>query len=106
MAQGAGPEILDDDIRRVAQAQRQFAGAGHVEVDANIALAGILLRVIARHAGGRRKRQARHVGTRRLDLDDLGAKVQQCAGAKRASEHARKIDDANAGKRAAHVSAP
>jgi len=46
------------------------------------------------------------VGTRRLDLDDLGSKVQQCAGTERTSEHAREIDDANAGKRAAHVSAP
>jgi hypothetical protein len=39
-------------------------------------------------------------------LLDLGAEVQQGAGAERAGEHAREIDDANAGKRAAHVSAP
>jgi len=45
-------------------------------------------------------------GRRRLDLDDLGPKVQQCAGAERAGEHAREIDDADAAERTAHFSAP
>jgi hypothetical protein len=58
MAQGAGSEILDDNIGRVAQPQCQFAGAGHVEVDADIALAGVLLRVVAGHARRRRKCKA------------------------------------------------
>src|SRR5262249_46970459 len=101
-AQRAGPEIFDDDVRRGAQAQCQFARAGHIEIDADIALAGVLLRVIARYARRGRKREPRDIGPRRLDLDDLGAKVQQCAGTERTSEHAREIDNANARKRAAH----
>jgi len=106
IAQCASAEILDNDVRSVAQAQRQFAGPGHVQVNANIAFAGVLLRVVAGHARCRGKREARNVGTRRLDLDDLGAKIQQCAGAERTGEHAREIDNADAGEGAAHVSGP
>src|SRR5271165_7658332 len=55
----SGPEVLDNHIGRVAQAKRQRAGARHVQIDADIALAGILLRVVARHALRRRKRETR-----------------------------------------------
>ena len=47
-------------------------------------------RVVARHARCRRKREARHVGTRRLDLDDLGAKVQLEARAGIVNPHGRR----------------
>ena len=42
----------------------------------------------------------------RDDAFCLCAKVQQRAGAQRTGEHAREIDDADAGERTAHVSAP
>ncbi len=106
IAQRAGAEVLDNDIRCVAQPQRQFAGAWDVEVDADIALAGVLLRIVARHTRCQRKREARHVGTWRLDLDDLGAEIEESAGAEWTGEHAREIDDADAGKRAAHCQRP
>src|SRR3984893_4194232 len=35
-AERTGAKVLDDHVRRVTQAKRQLAGAGHVEVDADI----------------------------------------------------------------------
>src|ERR1700719_419064 len=81
-AERTGAKVLDDHVRRVTQAKRQLAGAGHVEVDADIALAGILLRVIARHPRCRGKRETRDIGPRRLDLDHLRAEIEQSAGAR------------------------
>src|SRR6516164_6292930 len=75
--QRARPKILDDDICRVAELQRQLIGSGHIEIDADIALAGILLRVVARHAVGRRKGKSGDVRTGRLDFDDLGTEILQ-----------------------------
>src|SRR5882757_5786834 len=37
-AKCSSPKVLDDDVSRIAEAKRQLAGAGHVEVDADIAL--------------------------------------------------------------------
>src|SRR3546814_3468328 len=44
-----GAEILDDDIGLVAKAQREVAGARRIEINDDIAYAGILLGIIARH---------------------------------------------------------
>src|SRR3546814_1819924 len=41
-----GAEILDDDIGLVAKAQREVAGARRIEINADIAFAGILLGII------------------------------------------------------------
>src|SRR5260221_11181425 len=79
---------------------------GNVEVDADIALAGVLLRVIARHAVGGRKRKARDVRTWRLDLDDLGAEILQGPRAQRTCEHTGKVDDTDSAERAGHDQRP
>jgi hypothetical protein len=105
-AQRAGAEILDDDVGRVAQAQREVERAGLVQVDADVALAGVLLGIVAGHALLRGEGEARDVGRGRLDLDHLGAEVQQGARAQPPGEHAGKIDDAHAAQWPAQVSAP
>src|SRR5216683_833907 len=69
------PEIFHHDIGGIAELQRQLVGAGDIEIDADVALAGVLLGVIARHAVGRWKRKARNIRAWRLDLDDLGAEI-------------------------------
>src|SRR3546814_2235401 len=92
-----GAEILDDDIGLVAKAQREVAGARRIEINADIAFAGILLGIIARHAVRRRHGEARDVGTRRLDLHHARAKIEQCPRAERPREHAREVDDLDAG---------
>src|SRR5450631_4658061 len=69
------PEIFHHDIGGIAEPERQLIGAGDIEIDADVALAGVLLGVIARHAVGRWKRKARNIRAWRLHLDDLGAEV-------------------------------
>src|SRR6478672_1847172 len=80
--------------------------AGNVQIDADIALAGILLRVIAGHPVGGRKRETRDIRTWRFDLDDLGAEILQCPRAQGTGEHPGKIDDANCAERTAHDQRP
>jgi len=79
-------------------------------VDADVALAGVLLCVIARHSRCGREREPRDIGPWRLDLDHLGAEIHQGAGAERPGEDPREVDDANAAEGAsvgaAHLSAP
>src|ERR1700733_967918 len=105
-AQRAGAKILDHDVRRIAESQREIIRAGNVQIDADIALAGVLLRIIAGHAVGRRKREARYIRAWRLDLDDLGTEVLQCPSAQRSREHAGEIDDADSTEGAAHGQRP
>src|ERR1700751_415600 len=81
-------------------------GAGQIEVDRDVALAGILLRVIAGHPVGRRKGKARDVRAWRLDLDHLGPQVLQGPRAEGTGEHAGEIDDAKSAKRSAHLISP
>ena len=105
-AERARAKILDHDISSVAEFQRQIIGAGDVQVDADVAFSGVLLRVVARHAVGRRKRKARHVGAWRFDLDDLGAEILQCPRAQGTREHAGEINHTNSTERAAHDQRP
>ena len=105
-AERARAKILDHDISSVAEFQRQIIGAGDVQVDADVAFSGVLLRVVARHAVGRRKRKARHVEAWRFDLDDLGAEILQCPRAQGTREHAGEINDTNSAERAAHDQRP
>ena len=76
-AQRSRAKILHHDIGAIAELQRQIIGAGNIQIDADVAFAGVLLRIIARHSVRRRKRKARHVRAWRFDLDDLGAEILQ-----------------------------
>src|SRR6266852_8273010 len=100
------PEIFHHDIGGIAELQRQLVGAGDIEIDADVALAGVLLGVIARHAVGRWKRKARNIRAWRLDIDDLGAEILQCPRAQRTCQHAGKVDDANSAERTGHDQRP
>src|SRR5665213_1180547 len=80
--------------------------AGNIQIDADIAFSRVLLRIVTRHAVGRRERKARHIRAWWLDLDHLGTEVLQCPGAQRTCEHAGEIDDANSGKGSAHDQRP
>src|SRR3546814_4739758 len=54
----------------------------------------------------RRHGEARDVGTRRLDLHHARAKIEQCPRAERPREHAREVDDLDAGEGARHGQRP
>ena len=105
LAPAAGPEVLDQDATR-----RRRGGAGlavgivlEVEHDRALAAVGELAPqagAVARVAPGHRA-QAVAVGV--LDLDDVGAEVGQVAGAVRAGDHGRQVDDAEIGERTTPV---
>src|SRR5271155_3415346 len=79
-SESSRPKILHDDVGSVAELERKLVGAWNVQVDADVALPGILLCVVARHPVGRWKRKTRYVRARRLDLDNLGAEVLKRSG--------------------------
>ena len=106
-AQRSRAKILHHDIGGVAELQRRFMpAAGNVQIDADIALSRILLRIITRHAVGGGKCEARHIRAWRLDFDDFGAEILQCPRAQRTCEHAGKVDDANSAERTSHDQRP
>src|SRR5258708_12044821 len=89
----ARAEILNDDVRVAAHVDHDFACFRPVEVDAEVALTGILLRIVDRHAVDVRHASATRVAAGRFDLCDVGAEIAQCFGAQRAREHACEVDD-------------
>src|SRR5712672_834514 len=99
-------KVLHHDIGGIAELQRQIIRAGNVQIDTDIALAGIMLRIIARHAVGGWKCKTRYVRAWWFDLDDLGTEILQCPRAQRTCEHAGKVDDANSAERTTHHQRP
>src|SRR5712671_3871938 len=99
-------KVLHHDIGGIAELQRQIIRAGNVQIDTDIALAGILLRIIARHAVGGWKCKTRYVRAWRFDFDDLGTEILQCPRAQRTGEHAGEIDHTNSAERATHDQRP
>jgi hypothetical protein len=75
-SQGARPKVLDDDVGGLAQFEDDRARLGNVQIDTEVALSGILLRVVAADRTEYRLRQARHVPRRRFDLDDFCAQIE------------------------------
>ncbi len=101
--QSTGPEVLHDHVGGVAEPKSDIAGTLHVEVDAHVALARVLLGVVARDLPAAGERLPGQVATGRLDLDDLGPQVEQCLGAVGTSQHAGEINDAAAFERKRHA---
>ncbi len=101
--ESTGPEVLHDHVGGIAETKSDIAGARHVEVDAQVALTGVLLRIVARDLAVAGERLPGQVATRRLELDDFGTQVEQRLGAVGPSEHAGEINDANAFERKRHA---
>src|SRR5208282_5858841 len=87
----------------VAETKSNIAGARRVEVETQVALACVLLRVVARDLAVAGERLPGQIATRRLELDDFGPQVEQCLGAVGASEHTGEINDADALERKRHA---
>jgi hypothetical protein len=100
--QGPGPEVLHDHVGGVAERKRDVAGARRVEVDAQVALARVLLRVVPGDLAVAGERLPGQVAAGRLELDDLSPQVEQRLGAVRAREHPGEIDDADPFERKRH----
>ena len=100
----AGPEILDHDVGLLEQLVHDLLAVGLGEVERDALLAAIEgheeMAFAVRTAGPRTGALARVVAAVGiLDLDDLGSHVRKDLRAERAGDHARKVDDADAGER-------
>ena len=101
--EGTGPEVLHDHVGGVAEPKSDLAGTRHVEVDAHVALARVLLGVVARDLPVAGERLPGQVATRRLELDDVGTQVEQRLSAVGTSQHAGEINHADAFERKRHA---
>src|SRR5271155_3474438 len=101
-----GTEVLDNDIGSVTKLQCEIAGLRDVQVDADVALASVLLGVIAADVATAGERQPGEVAAGWFDLDHLGAEIQQMFGAVRPREHPAEIDDPHTFKWKSHLYRP
>ncbi len=104
---GAGPEVLDDDVGARDQPPRDGPARVVLEVDGAAPLVAVDREVVGRLA--REKRRTERAGLvaapRLLDLDDVGPHVAEGHRAVGAGHHPAEIDDPNAVERRATVPA-
>ena len=96
----AGPEVLDQHVGALEQAQQRRAPGRAAQVDADAGLAAVeAVEIGALPAPERRPPGAGLVARRRLHLDHVGAVVGEQLGAERPRENAGEVDDPEAGER-------
>ncbi len=98
----ARPVIFDDDIGGLGELQKGRPAGRVFQVERDASL--VAVQVEETHAVGslhlEAHRAARLVAAaRRLDLDDVGAKIGQQHGAERAGHHLRHVEHFDAGER-------
>ena len=103
--ESADLEVLDQDVRARREAPHDLASPLGREVGDDRALAAIARmeiggRQLALRVDEGRPPAARLVALRTLDLNDVGAEIGERLAGRRAREHARKLNDAQSGKRA------
>jgi hypothetical protein len=72
----SGAEVLHDDVGLIAEPQRDLACPVDVEVDGDVAFAGVLLGVVAGDLAGTREGPPGHIPRWGFNLDHLGAQVE------------------------------
>ena len=82
------PEVLEHHIGHAGERAHDRHRFGMREVEADVALAAVLLREVRRHRVLPRPREPGHVALGRLDLDHVRAEVDEHARAVRTGEHA------------------
>ena len=98
----AGAEVLDQHVGALCEPQQERRAAGLLEVDAERALARVLLCVVPAEPVPDLAPPARDVALGRLHLDDVRAEVGQHAGRERTREHAREVEHAQRREREVH----
>ena len=71
-------------------------GAGLLEIDADVSLAGVLLHVEAREAVSHHAEEAGDVAARRLDLDHVRTEIREQATRERSGDEPREVEHADA----------
>ena len=89
-------EVLDHHVGARRQAPRQLEPARVLEVQAEALLVAV---VHGEVAGARAEQRARGIATDRLDLDDLGAELDQDGAHGGPHHHVRELDDLDARQR-------
>ena len=89
----AGPEILGNDIGCGRQFQDQVAGPRRAHINADIAFADILLKIITADPFTRIAELAGHVAFRRFHLEHIGTKIGQQARGIGPSDNACEVED-------------
>ena len=98
-AHDVGPVVLDQDVGLADQVQHQLPGAGCAQVDADVALAGVLLVEKAGYATLHPPPITGDVALRRLDLDHVGAQVREQAPGEGTGQDAGEIQHPQPGQR-------
>ena len=91
----ARPEILDQDVRVIKQAQHQRAPLVRFQVHAQAAFIAVVHREVT-GAGAQQVPSA--VALHRLDLDHIGAEVRENQSRSRAHDHVGELNDAHPGE--------
>jgi hypothetical protein len=94
--EGARTKVLHDHVCRFAHSADDVAPLGEVEVNAEVALAGVLLRIVDRHRTDVRDAAAADIAGGRLDLGHVGPEIAQGLGATRAGQHACEVQHLDA----------
>ena len=89
-------EVLDDDVGARRDPPRDGRAVGMMQVGRDALLVAVEHR---EEAGAGAEQPPRALAVDRLDLDDLGAHVREDHAARRAHDHVRELDDAQAGER-------
>ena len=93
------PEVLEHDVGGGRETGDDVAAAVEAQVDGDASLPAVLLGEVHREPADPRLRRAGEVTLGRLDLDHVGAEVGQRLAARRARQHPRQVEDANAVER-------
>ena len=77
---GGRPEVLDEDVRAVAETEEAAPAVGVVQVERHTALVGVPVEererpVLPGHVAGERRPEPVRIAPRRLDLHHVGAEV-------------------------------
>ncbi len=91
----AGAVVLDEHVAVPGEVGGELRAARGRQVDADVALAGVLLHEVRRLPVDARRGEAGQVARRWLDLDDVGAEVGEHPRAVRPGQHAREVEDTN-----------
>src|SRR5207249_1623607 len=88
----ARAEVLDDDIGPGGQQLHELRAFGRRKVDADVALAHVLLVIVAGVAADDGAPGAGYIARRWLDLYDVGSQVGHHAGRERPGKHAGEVE--------------
>ena len=91
-----GTEVLDQHVSMLGKSLDQLWATLGSQVNADVALAHILLGVEARQPGPHLAPHPRHVALGRLHFDDVGTQVAEDPTSERSREHPAHVQHANA----------